>query len=54
MTYQKTLICSILAFRNYTKLAVLALMAYMGETKRNHQKTLPPVGIELRISAIPF
>ena len=33
-------------FPNYTKLAVLAIKAYVGKSKMDSAKTLPPVGIE--------
>ena len=35
-------------FRKYTKLAMLALKTYTGDRKKNQQKKLPPVRIELR------
>ena len=34
-------------FRNYTKLAMLALKTYTGDGKKNQQKKLPPARIEL-------
>ena len=33
-------------FPNYTKLAVLAIKAYVGKSKIDSAKKLPPVGIE--------
>ena len=39
--------------RNYIKLAMLALKAYVEEAKINSAKKLPPVGIEFGTSTIP-